>query len=127
MHGIETSAISTPVPRTLRHECIALDVAIDIVTVDECVVHVPPIPFRILKYLLFNVGRAVSEPELMQNALQTHHDPESSAVREHIRMLRRRLGEKAGREIKTIRGAGYGIGIGEEAPRSRPRRLVSKT
>jgi DNA-binding winged helix-turn-helix (wHTH) protein len=117
----DAPAASSPVARILRHQAILLDVAKDRVTVDEHAVHLAPVPFRILKYLLFNLGRVIPENELVQNALQTHHCGGSSSLREHMRLLRQRLG-KAGQEIKTIRGAGYGIGIAEESPSSHRRR-----
>jgi hypothetical protein len=124
--AVPPSAISALIPRILCHAGIALDVASDVVTVNDSSIHVPPIPLRILKYLLFNLGKTISERELMQNALQSYHDTDTSSIREHIRLLRHRLGESAGREIKTSRGSGYGIGVAEQAPRSRRRRFVSK-
>jgi DNA-binding winged helix-turn-helix (wHTH) protein len=124
-HTTASDAAAAPVQRVLRYASIVLDVAKDTVAVDDCGVHLAPIPFRILKYLLFNVGRVVPENELMGNALQTHHSGGSSSLREHVRLLRQRLG-KAGQDIKTIRGAGYGIGVSEESPGSHRRRSVSK-
>jgi DNA-binding response OmpR family regulator len=72
------------------------------------VIVLAPRQFRLLEYLLLNVGRAVSRSELLREVWSLSFDPESNLVDAHISTLRSAL-ESAGepRLIHTVRGVGY--------------------
>lgn len=61
--------------------------------------------FDLLDYLMRNTHRVVAPSEIMHQVLRGHHDAESSAVRVHICLLRKKLGAAA-RHIQTVRGRG---------------------
>lgn len=67
-----------------------------------------PRQFRLLEYLMLNMGRAVSRSELLREVWNLTFDPESNLVDAHISTLRSAL-ERAGepRLIHTVRGVGY--------------------
>ena len=67
-----------------------------------------PRQFRLLEYLLLNMGRAVSRSELLREVWNLTFDPESNLVDAHISTLRSAL-ERTGeaRLIHTVRGVGY--------------------
>ena len=61
-----------------------------------------PVAFRIVKYLVENVGRYVSAQELLREAIGTHHRSDSSIVRFHVYAIRKALGSQR----QCIRGDG---------------------
>lgn len=67
-----------------------------------------PRQFRLLEYLMLNIGRAVSRSELLREVWNISFDPESNLVDAHISTLRSAL-KDAGepRLIHTVRGVGY--------------------
>ncbi|MEK6948897.1 MAG: winged helix-turn-helix domain-containing protein [Nanoarchaeota archaeon] len=73
-------------------------------------VHLPPIPFNILEYLIGNAGRSVSKEEIYRNIWRDNTNYWTSAkddmVRQQIRELRKKLGAYA-EYIHTVEGFGY--------------------
>lgn len=64
--------------------------------------------FRLLEYLMRNVGRVVTRTMLLQNVWDLHFDPRTNIVETHISRLRSKVDRGHGAElIHTLRGAGY--------------------
>lgn len=68
--------------------------------------------YSILKYLLQNRGRVISNEELFEHVWDELADPFTQVVRVHIYSLRKKLSLATGEKdkIKTIKGVGYLIG-----------------
>ena len=64
--------------------------------------------FDILRHLLENAGRVVSRDQLAEAVMGKKLSPFDRSIDMHISKIRRKLGERPGRQlIKTIRNAGY--------------------
>jgi DNA-binding response OmpR family regulator len=61
--------------------------------------------FRVLQFLMMNVGQVISRQRLLSEVWGYDFDPRSNVVDVCIRRLRRRLGPDA--PIETVRNAGY--------------------
>jgi DNA-binding response OmpR family regulator len=81
------------------------------VTVQGSRVDLTPTQFRMLDYILRNVGRAIGPGEFKRSIFNSEQSIDSSKLRVHICALRRRLGS-VGRVIESARGKGYGVGLG---------------
>lgn len=66
--------------------------------------------FRLLEYLMRNVGRVVTRTMLLEHVWEFHFDPKTSVVETHISRLRAKIGRGSAPElIHTIRGMGYSL------------------
>lgn len=70
-------------------------------------VDLSPLEFRLLRYLVHNQGRVVSQSELIDHIYGSDREPDSNAVEALIGRLRRKVGTET---IATRRGHGYVIG-----------------
>jgi DNA-binding response OmpR family regulator len=70
-------------------------------------VDLSPLEFRLLRYLVHNQGRVVSQGELIDHIYGSDREPDSNAVEALIGRLRRKVGTET---IATRRGHGYMIG-----------------
>lgn len=67
-----------------------------------------PQEFRLLEYLLRNVGRVVTRTMLLENVWDLHFDPRTNIVETHLSRLRSKIDRGFGAElIHTVRGEGY--------------------
>lgn len=64
------------------------------------------VEYEVLEYLARHAGRAVPRDELMAVVGRRHASPFDRSVDVHVSHLRRKL-RQHGRQIRTIRGAGY--------------------
>lgn len=63
--------------------------------------------FNLLEYLMKHKGQVVTRTMLLEHVWHYHFDPQSKVIDVHISRLRKKLGDKNGDIIKTVRGAGY--------------------
>ena len=64
--------------------------------------------FRLLEYLMRNVGRAVTRTMLLEHVWKLNFDPRTNIVETHMSRLRAKLDRNNARDlIHTIRGTGY--------------------
>jgi len=64
--------------------------------------------FRLLEYLMRNMGRVVTRAMLLENVWDLHFDPRTNIVETHMSRLRAKVDRGHGAElIHTVRGAGY--------------------
>src|SRR5690242_8149623 len=64
--------------------------------------------FRLLEYLMRNMGRVVTRAMLLENVWDLHFDPRTNIVETHLSRLRSKVDRGFGAElIHTVRGAGY--------------------
>ena len=76
------------------------------VTVDGKNVEMSLREFELLKYLLDNVGIALSRDKILNNVWNYDYYGDSRTIDSHIKKIRHKLGKK-GKYIKTVRGIGY--------------------
>ena len=64
--------------------------------------------FRLLEFLMRNIGRVVTRAMLLENVWDLHFDPRTNIVETHMSRLRGKVDRGFGVElIHTVRGAGY--------------------
>ncbi len=68
-----------------------------------------PTEFRLLRYLLLNQGRVVSKPQILDHVWHYDFGGDPSAVETYVSYLRRKLGDRDGQLIRTVRGFGYSL------------------
>lgn len=67
-----------------------------------------PLEFRLLEFLMLNLGSAVTRAMLLEQVWGFHFDPRTNIVETHISRLRGKIdGPGEPSRISTIRGAGY--------------------
>jgi DNA-binding winged helix-turn-helix (wHTH) protein len=91
-------------------------------------VHVTPIEFNLLRYLLTHQGRVVSHQELLERVWRYQVIGDRDLVKSHIASLRHRL-RAAGVcrvQIQNVYGVGYTLALLEEggAPADAPRHVL---
>lgn len=68
-----------------------------------------PTEYRLLRYLLINRDRVLSKRQLLDHVWDDAAAGELSAVETYISYLRRKLDDREGRLIQTVRGFGYAL------------------
>ncbi len=63
--------------------------------------------FNLLEYLLRHKGQVVTRTMLLEAVWDYHFDPQTNVIDVHISRLRKKIGDREGKLIKTVRGAGY--------------------
>lgn len=73
-------------------------------------IELQPREFRLLEYLMRNVGRVLTRTMLLEHVWDFHFDPNTNVVETHISRLRAKLDRPFDSElIHTVRGAGYSL------------------
>src|SRR5918996_443495 len=68
-----------------------------------------PTEFRLLRYLMLNRDRVVSKSQILDHVWDYEFVGDPSAVETYISYLRRKLDDRGGHIIRTVRGFGYAI------------------
>ena len=76
------------------------------VTVDGKLVELSFREYELLKYLIDNVGIALSRDKILNNVWNYDYYGDSRTIDSHIKKIRHKLGKK-GKYIETMRGVGY--------------------
>jgi len=64
--------------------------------------------FRLLEFLMRNMGRVVTRAMLLEHVWDLHFDPRTNIVETHMSRLRGKVDRGHGTElIQTVRGSGY--------------------
>lgn len=103
-------AVGHPSP-VIEHGDINLDTRQIRVVKGGAPVPLTPQEFRLVSYLMHNLGRVVGQPELTEHLYTDETELDSNAVEVLVRRVRQKLGTDA---IVTRRGFGYGMGIEAE-------------
>jgi two-component system OmpR family response regulator len=81
-------------------------------------IELSPTEFRLLRYLMLNHDRVVSKSQILDHVWDYEYGGEPSAVETYISYLRRKLDDRDGHLIRTVRGFGYALRTpGAEAAR----------
>jgi two-component system OmpR family response regulator len=70
-------------------------------------VSLSPTEYKLLRYLLLNVGRVVSKPQILDHVWQYDFGGDGGVVETYVGYLRRKLDSGDRKLIHTIRGVGY--------------------
>lgn len=76
------------------------------VKVDEKVVEMSLREYELLKYMVDNIGIALSRDKILNNVWNYDYYGDSRTIDSHVKKIRHKLGKK-GKYIKTMRGIGY--------------------
>ncbi len=76
------------------------------VKVDGKVVEMSLREYELLKYMVDNVGIALSRDKILNNVWNYDYYGDSRTIDSHVKKIRHKLGKK-GKYIKTMRGVGY--------------------
>lgn len=68
-----------------------------------------PTEYRLLRYLMRNAGRALSRTQIIEHVWDYGYAIEPSGVETYVSYLRRKLDDREGRLIRTVRGVGYAL------------------
>jgi len=92
--------------KILSFEKLVVDTTRHICTIDDSIVELTPIEFKLLSVLLARRGRVQSRERLLADVWDYESNIETRTVDTHIRRLRVKLGNY-GDLIETVRGVGY--------------------
>ena len=74
------------------------------------IISLQPREFRLLEYLMQNVGRVVTRTMLLEQLWDYHFDPQTAVIDVHISRLRSKIDKDFDPPLlQTVRGAGYRI------------------
>jgi two-component system OmpR family response regulator len=65
---------------------------------------------------MHNTGRVLTRPQIIEQVWDYGYAIEPSGVETYISYLRRKLDDREGRLIRTVRGVGYALHAPEPAP-----------
>ncbi len=68
-----------------------------------------PTEFRLLRYLMLNRDRVVSKTQILDHVWDYEFSGDPSSVETYISYLRRKLDDRDGALIRTVRGFGYAL------------------
>jgi two-component system OmpR family response regulator len=88
---------------------VVLDEDAHQVFMEDTEVQVSPTEFRLLRFLLINRGRVMSKTQIVDHVWEYDFDGNYGIVETYVSYLRRKLGDKDGALIQTVRGVGYVI------------------
>ncbi|HLI51484.1 MAG TPA: response regulator transcription factor [Thermomicrobiaceae bacterium] len=88
---------------------LTLDVQRHRVTRGGQAIDLSPREFAVLEYLMRNAGQVVSRDQILQRVWGYDTEPEGNVVDLYIHYLRRKLGDRRGSTISTVRGLGYTV------------------
>lgn len=95
-------------PTRLVANDLVLDLAEHSVRRGGVVVELTPREFRVLEYLMRNMGRVVTRSMLLEAVWEYNFDPQTNVIDQYIRRIRAKLTQNGEKEmIQTIRGVGY--------------------
>ena len=83
----------------------------------EVEVALSPTEFRLLRYLLLNRERVVSKAQILEHVWDYDFEGDGSAVETYVSYLRRKLDDRDGRLITTVRGFSYSLRAPKGAPK----------
>lgn len=68
-----------------------------------------PTEYRLLRYLLQNRDRVVSRAQILSHVWDYEFEGDPAAVETYVSYLRRKLDDREGKLIRTVRGFGYSL------------------
>ncbi len=75
----------------------------------ETEVYLTPTEFRLLRYLMLNRDRVLSKSQIIDHVWDYQFSGDPAAVETYISYLRRKIDDREGQLIRTVRGFGYAL------------------
>ena len=97
---------NTKTNKVLEYGGIEIDEDGRSVKVDGKVIEMSLREYELLKYMVDNVGIALSRDKILNNVWNYDYYGDSRTIDSHVKKIRHKLGKK-GKYIKTMRGIGY--------------------
>jgi len=97
---------STKQSEAVNYGGIEIDEAGRTVKLDGKLIEMSLREYELLKYLVDNIGIALSRDKILNNVWNYDYYGDSRTIDSHIKKIRHKLGKK-GKYIKTMRGIGY--------------------
>lgn len=99
---------SAPTEAVLRAGAIEIDLVRRVVRIDGAPVRLLQMEFRLLEFLVRNLGETVSRQMIFEQVWNYNFDPGANLINVHIARLRKKL-DRPGRPsaITTLKGQGY--------------------
>lgn len=94
-------------PNRLTCGDLVLDEDAHQVFVAEEEVELSPTEFRLLRYLMFNQGRALSKLQILDYVWEYDFGGNAAVVETYVSYLRKKLGPEVAEWLRTVRGVGY--------------------
>jgi len=92
----------------LKNGELSLDVSSQLVHLSEKHIELTAYEYRLLHYMMLNIGKVVSKTELVEHIYAEDHDKDSNTIEVFVRRLRKKLDPKSIlKPIETLRGRGY--------------------
>ncbi|MGI5490153.1 response regulator transcription factor [Microtetraspora malaysiensis] len=91
----------------LRYADLELDVQAHEVRRGGVLIELSPTEFKLLEYLLINVGRVVSKTQILDSVWRYDFDGDSGIVESYVYYLRKKMDTGGTQLIHTVRGVGY--------------------
>lgn len=108
------------VAKAAVHELVAGPVRLDIEAhrafVEDVEMELTALEFRLLQTFVARRGRVQTRDQLLSDVWGYTPDVTTRTVDTHVKRLRRKLGERAGEWLETVRGVGYRFRAAEEQP-----------
>lgn len=95
------------IPVTLEHDDITLDTATHVVTKNGEEITLTLKEFALLEYFLRHPGRALTREDILDHVWDFEFASFSNVVDVHVKNLRKKIGDRDGSRIETVRGVGY--------------------
>ena len=96
--------------RVLTSGLVAMDTEAGTVTIDDVLVHLHPMEFKLLQFLLRHPNQVFSTHALFERVWQKDFGLMEDTVRTHVRTLRQKIDAQGSHSvITTVRGLGYKI------------------
>jgi two-component system OmpR family response regulator len=103
---------SNQTANTLKAGCLELDPQTFKVKKDGVEVHIPPLDFRVLEFLMRHPNKPFSGETLITKVWSSDAEVGNETVRTCIKRLRQKLGEHDGQDlIQTVHGLGYRLNV----------------
>jgi two-component system, OmpR family, response regulator len=100
-------------PTSVKTDDVVLDPAAHTVTRDGETVDLSAREFALLEFLMRHSGEVVSRSRILEHVWDVNYEGFSNVVDVYVGYLRRKLEAPFDRPlIKTVRGVGYGVGLG---------------
>jgi DNA-binding response OmpR family regulator len=107
--AIRRSSIASEKTEKLRLDGIVLNMTAQTVKRDDRLINFTPKEYSIFEYLLIHKGEIVTKEALQEHLWAEDDEFWSDVLRTHIKNIRKKIGDKKGEIVKTIRGRGYVI------------------
>ncbi len=107
--AIRRASIASEKTDKLKLDGIVLNMTAQTVKRDDRLINFTPKEYSIFEYLLIHKGEIVTKEALQEHLWAEDDEFWSDVLRTHIKNIRKKIGDKKGEILKTIRGRGYVI------------------